>query len=288
MKFVTFTHGGSEMPGVLSNDGARVFPLDGWADLVSFIADYETSGRAVAAGLEKAGGGLPLESVRLQAPIPHPPHDIVCAGMNYIGHAKELAEAMGREYTHPVHPTYFIKRVNRAVAPDGDIPSHIGITQKLDYEAELAVVIGRRCKGVPQRDVPGYIFGYTVANDVTARDLQMERGAQWTLGKTLDGSAPLGPWIVSADEFAFPPLLKISSRVNGEPRQDSNTSDFIFGIDYLISELSQGITLEPGDIIMTGTPSGVGIGLTPPQFLRPGDVVECEIEGIGVLINKVN
>ena len=271
----------------MSADGLRVHPLEGWSALVDFISDYDEKGRAVALELEKKDGGIPLGDVRLEAPIPHPKHGILCAGLNYASHAVEIAKSFGREYKAPEHATYFIKRVDRAVGPGGDIPSHSGITQKLDYEVELAVIIGKLCKNVDKQSAPNYIFGYTVSNDVSARDLQNERGAQWTLGKILDGSAPMGPWIVTRDEIPFPPALRISSRVNREPRQDSNTSDFIFDIPYIISELSQGITLEPGDIIMTGTPSGVGLGLTPPKFLRPGDVVECEIEGIGILKNQV-
>ena len=286
MKFVTFTKNSKELPGVISADGAHVHPLEGWCCLVDFIADYDAKGRGTAEKLAVKGGGIPLADVKLEAPIPHPRNGILCVGLNYVEHAIESAKAVGREYEAPERPAYFIKRVDRAVAPGGEIPSHTGLTEMLDYEVELAVIIGKRCRNVKREDAFAHVFGYTVSNDVSARDLQ--RGyTQWAFGKSLDGSAPMGPWIVTIDEFQSPPSLRVTAKVNGEIRQDSNTNDFIFDIPHLISELSQGITLEPGDIIMTGTPSGVGMGFTPPKFLRPGDVVELEIEGIGVLKNKI-
>jgi len=278
--------GSEELPGVLSADGTRVHPLTGWSRLIDFIADYDKKGRGIAQKLSQKGGGIPLGDVTLEAPIPHPPHDIICVGLNYAAHAMESAKASGQEYKAPERPVYFIKRVNRATPPGGDIPSHSSITQHLDYEVELAVIIGKRCRNVKPQDAFSHIFGYTVSNDISARNIQYD-GIQWSFGKSLDGAAPIGPWIVTIDEFESPPALRVTSKVNGEIRQDSNTSDFIFGIPYLISELSHGITLEPGDIIMTGTPSGVGMGFDPPKFLRDGDVVELEIENIGVLRNTV-
>jgi len=286
MKFVTFTKDGKELPGVITADGARVHPLEGWCTLAGFIADYEPRGRAVAEALAAKDGGYPLADVKLEAPIPHPRNGVLCVGLNYIAHAIESAAAAGNEYKPPERPSYFIKRVNRAVGPDGEIPSHSAITQKLDYEVELTVVIGKTCRNVKREDAFAHVFGYTVGNDISAREIQ--RGYnQWAFGKSLDGSAPMGPWIVTIDEFECPPALRVTSKVNGELRQDSNTNDFIFDIPHLISELSQGITLEPGDVIMTGTPSGVGMGFTPPKFLRAGDVVELEIEGIGKLVNRI-
>ena len=234
--------------------------------------------------LEEAG--IPLDSVKLAAPIPHPRHDILCIGQNYLAHAIESFKFKGLEYQKPSHPVYFTKRVNRAVADGECIPAHADITSQLDYEAELAVVIGKRCDHVKPEDVFAHIFGYTIVNDVSARDLQYAH-SQYAFGKSLDGFAPMGPWIVTADEIPAPPALRIGTRVNGEVRQDSNTGDFIFDIPYMISELSGGIVLEPGDIVITGTPSGVGMGFTPPRFLKSGDVVECEIEKIGTLRNTV-
>ena len=287
MKFITCNHQGKEKPGVLSADGLRVHTLSGYDTLIDFIADYYSEGCAAALQLLKTDGGIPLCDVTLEAPIPHPRHDIICIGLNYTAHAIESFKARGAEYKPLPHPTYFIKRVNRAVKPGGDIPSHSDFTSQLDYEAELAVIIGKRCDHVAKEDVFGHVFGYTVMNDVSARDIQNGYGGQWAFGKSLDGFAPMGPWIVSTDELSSPPALKISARVNGEARQEGNTNDFIFDIPAVVSELSRGIVLEPGDIIMTGTPSGVGMGFNPPKFLRPGDVVECEIEGIGILKNQV-
>jgi 2-keto-4-pentenoate hydratase/2-oxohepta-3-ene-1,7-dioic acid hydratase in catechol pathway len=207
-------------------------------------------------------------------------------GQNYTAHALEGARYAGKEWTKPDWPVYFSKRVDRCVAPGGVIPAHADITSELDYEAELAVIIGKTASKVKPGDVFSHIFGYTVANDVSARDIQHNH-VQYTFGKGLDGFAPMGPWIATVDEFAVPPRLNVKTRVNGEPRQDANTSDFIFDIPRLISELSSGITLEPGDILITGTPAGVGMGFQPPKFLRPGDEIECEIEGIGILRNVV-
>ncbi|MCC8190778.1 MAG: fumarylacetoacetate hydrolase family protein, partial [Planctomycetes bacterium] len=217
---------------------------------------------------------------------PHPPRDLLCVGQNYLEHALETARFKGTEYHQPEYPVIFSKRVIRAVPPEGEIPAHADITAALDYEAELAVVIGKRCDHVRPEEVFAHVFGYTIVNDVSARDIQMNH-VQYTFGKGLDGFAPMGPWIATVDEFAAPPHLNVVTRVNGEVRQNSNTSEFIFDIPRLISELSSGITLLPGDILITGTPSGVGMGFSPPKFLQPGDVVECEIEGIGVLRNVV-
>jgi 2-keto-4-pentenoate hydratase/2-oxohepta-3-ene-1,7-dioic acid hydratase in catechol pathway len=256
--------------------------------LIDLIVRYDDRLEAeLKVGLARAGeDGLPLARVELQAPIPHPRHDILCVGQNYRAHAIESARYEGKEWKQPDWPVYFSKRVDRCVAPDGRIPAHAGITSRLDYEAELAVIVGKTASRVKPGDVFKHIFGYTIANDVSARDIQMNH-VQWIFGKGLDGFAPLGPWIATADEIPAPPRLAIRTRVNGEIRQDSNTGDFIFDIPRLISELSSGITLEPGDILITGTPSGVGMGFNPPKFLKPGDSVECEIEGIGVLRNVV-
>ncbi|MCL2069046.1 MAG: fumarylacetoacetate hydrolase family protein [Oscillospiraceae bacterium] len=271
----------------MCTDGSRIHRLEGYGTLQDFIADYYPNGCVRALELSKKDGGIPLCDVSLEAPIPIPKRDVICIGQNYLAHALESHRAAGTEYKPLERPTYFIKRVSRAVKPGGEIPAHSGLTQKLDYEAELAVIIGKRCTKVAKEDVFPYIFGYTIANDVSARDIQRGYGGQWAFGKSLDGCAPMGPWIVTADELQSPPVLKITARVNGEGRQEGRTDDFIFDIPHIVSELSRGITLMPGDIIMTGTPSGVGMGFDPPKFLRPGDVVECEIEGIGVLRNVV-
>ena len=214
--------------------------------------------------------------------------DVICLGINYMAHAEESArykkEAFGGERPFAV---YFSKRVSEATGTGAEIPSHKELVQDLDYEAELAVIIGKDAKNVPVSEVKNYIFGYTVINDVSARTLQT-RHKQWYFGKSLDGFLPMGPCIVTAEEFPYPPRLSIQSRVNGELRQDSSTELMIFGIDHVVSELSAGMTLKAGTIIATGTPAGVGMGFDPPRFLKPGDVVECSIEGIGTLVNRVS
>ena len=231
---------------------------------------------------------LPVEAVTLQSPIPCPAQDVVCLGINYMAHSDEAekysADAFSTQHQDAI---YFSKRVSRAVPDGGFIEAHTDLVQKLDYECELAVVLGKDAKDVPAGQTKDYVFGYTILNDVSARDVQTAH-KQWYFGKSLDGFTPMGPCIVTADEFdTYPPALPIRSRVNGELRQDSNTKLQIFDIDHVIHELSQGMTLKAGTIIATGTPAGVGMGMDPPQFLHPGDTVQCEIEGIGTLTNTV-
>lgn len=276
MKLVTFLHQGREIPGILERDTVRPLPCASMQALIE-------SGTVP----EPAGEWLPLSMVTLLAPIPHPRQDIICLGINYRDHAEEAARFSGDAFRkeRPI-PIYFSKRVAEAVPPNGWIDSHPGLVEQLDYEAELAVVIGRTAKDVPANQAGEYIFGYTILNDVSARVLQTAH-KQWYFGKGLDGFTPMGPWITTADEVAFPPALAISSKVNGELRQHSNTSLLMTGIAEIIEELSSGITLLPGTIIATGTPAGVGMGFDPPKFLKSGDVVECAIEGIGTLCNTV-
>lgn len=291
MKLANFRDSdGASRLGVLSVSGDRLVPLhEGGLEfpgMIELIAAWSDDLRAAVARLAGGSGGMALDGVRLDAPIPHPRHDIICIGQNYLEHALESCRYKGVEYEKPAHPTYFSKRVDRAVPPDGVIKAHADITDKLDYETELAVVIGRPCDHVKPEDVFDHVFGYTIVNDVSARDLQHAH-VQYTFGKGLDGATPMGPWIVTRDEFRDPPRLDVVTRVNGELRQNSNTDQFIFDIPYLIAELSTGIVLGPGDLLATGTPSGVGLGLQPPRFLKPGDTIESEIEGIGVLRNVV-
>ena len=246
---------------------------------------------AVRAGLALALSAIPsvpLDAVQLQSPIPCPAQDVVCLGINYMAHSDEAekysADAFATQHQDAI---YFSKRVTRAVPDGGFIEAHTDLVKKLDYECELAVVLGRDAKDVPAGQTKDYVFGYTILNDVSARDVQTAH-KQWYFGKSLDGFTPIGPCIVTADEFeAYPPQLGIRSFVNGEKRQDSNTRLQIFDIDHVIHELSQGMTLKAGTIIATGTPAGVGMGMDPPQFLQPGDTVRCEIDGIGSLTNTV-
>ena len=282
MKLVTYLHNGKEAVGVLSEDGTAVHPLP-FPDMNVLI---EAPREQLLAAAEAAKGALPLAAVTLLAPIPRPRQDIICLGMNYRDHLTEAANydsAFAKE--RPV-TVYFSKRVSQAVAPEGFIESHPGLVERLDYEAELAVIIGRTVKNVKAADAADYIFGYTILNDVSARLLQTSH-KQFYFGKSLDGFTPMGPCITTADEIAFPPALTLTTQVNGELRQNSNTELLLNSIAEIIEELSSGMTLLPGTIIATGTPAGVGMGFDPPKFLKPGDVVECSIEGIGTLRNTV-
>jgi 2-keto-4-pentenoate hydratase/2-oxohepta-3-ene-1,7-dioic acid hydratase in catechol pathway len=243
------------------------------------------AGRGIAA---PSGSGRPLDLGQLLPPIATPPSNVMCVGKNYHAHAHEftrsgfdagatVAEAV------PEHPIVFTKPASAISGPFANIPLWPGIADAVDYEAELVVVIGKGGRFIPRREALQHVFGYTIMNDVTARDLQRIH-KQWFLGKAIDGFAPTGPWIVTADEID-PARLRVMSRVNGELRQDANTADLIFDVPTLIETISRSITLQPGDMIATGTPEGVGIGFDPPRFLAEGDVIEVEIEGIGTIRN---
>ena len=276
MKLITYRYSGTESIGILEGETVHPLPVDSMLTLIE-------SGRIPASD----GTPLALADVELLSPIPRPRQDVICLVINYKAHADEAASYDTAFIKEKPIPIYFSKRVCEAVAPGGMIQSHPGLVERLDYEAELAVIIGKTARNVPAADAEQYIFGYTILNDVSARVLQTAH-KQWYFGKSLDGFTPIGPCIVTADEISFPPALPIRARVNGELRQDSTTDLLITGIADIIAELSSGMTLLPGTIIATGTPSGVGMGFDPPKFLKTGDVVECEIEGIGVLRNTVD
>lgn len=295
MKLITFKlkENGTEIIGMLSKDEEKVYPISQFdiiytsmSDMIENISDAEME-------LLKSKDGKEFDQfvfydkIIQVAPIAHPKQDIICLGINYMAHAVESAkykeEAFGGERPFAV---YFSKRVNEAVADGGVVPSYEGMVDSLDYEAELALIIGKDAKNVSEEDAFHYVFGYTIINDISARNLQTAH-KQWYFGKSLDGFTPMGPVIVTADEFENPPHLAIKSYVNGELRQNSNTELLIFGIAHVISELSQGMTLKAGTIISMGTPAGVGMGFTPPRFLKAGDIVECEIQGIGKIKNTI-
>lgn len=285
MKIVTMLNDGQEQVGILSEDGKSVIPANKYADMPDLMAhsDFEELLAISRMGV----AAVPIERVKILAPITEPANDIICLGINYASHDEELPQEYTEEKIQKRDvPVYFSKRVTRCVDPDGAIDGHFDIVSKLDYECELAVIIGKDCKDVSEKEAPDYIFGYTILNDVTARDVQTAH-KQWYFGKSLDHFAPMGPVIVTAEEFAFPPQLTITCRVNGELRQQDNTRNLVHSIAYIISELSHGMTLRCGTIISTGTPAGTGVGMNPPQYLKRVDVVECEIEGIGVLRNTV-
>lgn len=241
-------------------------------------------------GLPKIKQSVDLGEVKLEAPIIRPRRNVFCVGKNYLDHVKEVAKSglgsgSSSSAAAPEYPIFFSKVPESVIGHQASILSHEGLTAQLDYEAELAVIIGKQGRGISKEEALDYVWGYTIINDVSARDLQ-KRHQQWHLAKSLDSFCPMGPWIVSKDEINHQDT-SVKCWVNGELRQDSSTSQFIFDIPTIIATLSTGITLYPGDIIATGTPSGVGIGFSPPKFLKSGDIVTIEIGGIGVLENSV-
>ena len=289
MKLVTFIRNGStnEELGLLR--GERVLPLveagfayDTMNDLILFSTPDERAAMAAA-----EGGELPLASVRLLSPIPRPLQDVLCLGLNYAEHAREASgfssSAFGLELAAPI---FFSKRVGYSQGTDAPIPAHRDLTAQLDYENELAVVLGRDADHVPEEEVYDYIFGYTVLNDVSAREVQT-RHKQWHFGKSLEGFCPMGPCLVTADELPWPPAQRIWTTLNGKLMQDSRTDCLIHSIAEIVSVLSQGMVLRAGTIIATGTPRGVLMGVEGASFLQPGDEVVCSIEGVGALRNTV-
>lgn len=234
-----------------------------------------------------AGEDIDLGELRLLAPIPEPRQDVICLGMNYMDHSAEAAKWGKDDFVKNAgKAVYFSKRAAYIVGPGGEIDPHFDIVDGLDYEAELAVVLGKDAYRVSREDAFDYVLGYSVLNDVSARNLQKAH-KQFYFGKSLDTHTTMGPWIVTRDELPGAPELDIRCFINGEKRQDSNTRYMIFGVAEVIAELSQGMTLKAGTIIAMGTPAGVGMGFEPPKYLACGDVVRCEIDGIGVLENPV-
>lgn len=233
------------------------------------------------------GEAIPLGDVKLLAPIPSPRQDVLCLGMNYNDHSVEAAR-WGKDafIRNEGNAVYFSKRAWRIAGPGDAIDGHFDMVEGLDYEAELAVVLGRDAYNVPMGSAFDYVLGYSVINDVSARNLQKAH-KQFYFGKSLDTHTVMGPWIVTRDELSEPPELSVRCFVNGEKRQDGNTADMIFDIPYIIADLSRGMTLKAGTVIATGTPAGVGMGFDPPRYLSAGDIVRCEIEGIGAIENRV-
>jgi 2-keto-4-pentenoate hydratase/2-oxohepta-3-ene-1,7-dioic acid hydratase in catechol pathway len=282
MRYVRFSHGpGPARPGVI--EGANVRPFDASiGSLEAFIASSPAARAATIAKLEKP---IPLTDVVLRAPL-QPQKNIFCVGRNYLAHAEEGAKAQGIALDLPSVPTFFTKAPTVVADPGEALALDGRLSPQYDWEAELGVVIGTTCKDVSEANAMSMVFGYTCFNDVTARDLQRSH-VQWFKGKSLDHTGPIGPWIVDAADIADPQALDIALRVNGAIKQQSNTSKMIFSIRAVIASLSAGLTLEPGDLIASGTPEGVGYARTPPEFLADGDVMEVEIAGIGILRNAV-
>lgn len=258
------------------------------ADMLSLIA---AGGKALAEAGSlvdgSASGGPRVEEVHLVAPIPVPRRNVVCVGWNYVEHFEEGKSLRDAGQTLPEHPVFFTKGTNAVNGPYDPIPYDPRVSTAIDWEVELAVIVGRRGKNLSEEEAMRHVFGFCVLNDTTARDIQQKKhGGQWWKGKSLDGHAPMGPWIVTADGFDWS-SRRLVSRVNGVVKQDGNTSGMYFKVPRLLAELSLGLTLEPGDILATGTPPGIGHARKPPEYLRPGDVLESEIEGIGTLRNPI-
>jgi 2-keto-4-pentenoate hydratase/2-oxohepta-3-ene-1,7-dioic acid hydratase in catechol pathway len=227
-----------------------------------------------------------LSEIRWHAPIPRPRKNVICLGMNYAEHVREAAGAMKREVRIPTSPVYFTKATTSVIGPFDDVRVDRTATQQVDWEAELGVIIGIGGRNIPRDRALRHVFGYTVINDVSARDLQKQH-LQFFKGKSLDTFCPMGPLVVTADEFGDPQNKAVKLRVNGVAKQNGHTRDMIFPVDAIIESFSKGLTLEPGDVFSTGTPDGVGMGRSPQEWLQDGDVMETEIEGIGVMRNKV-
>ena len=296
MRLVTFTprlrgpqhvglvRGGKEVVDLKHIGGDPPFDP---ADMVTLIAAGDAALQWLRDVAVRAPEATPLAKVALIAPIPRPRKNVFCVGWNYVEHFAEGAKARPHVQEMPTHPAFFTKAPTTVNGPYADVPAHAGTTRKLDWEVELGVIIGKGGVNISEADAMTHVFGYTVVNDVSAREVQRQHGQQWFKGKSLDGHCPMGPWIATADEVADPQDLDIACRVNGVTKQSSNTRHMYFKIPRIIAELSAGLTLEPGDIICTGTPAGVGHARTPPEFMQPGDILETEIAGLGLMRNKV-
>lgn len=293
MKLVTYLDAGQQKVGAVVEGMVIELAEASGADLPATMLELIGAGEAALARVGEAlrapPGGLPLDEVPLLAPIPRPLRNVMCVGWNYAEH---FAEGQGRRGPRgsdemPEYPAFFTKLPSCIVGPGEGVQLDARVSDKLDWEVELAVIIGRSGRDIAPERAMEHVFGYTIANDVSVRDVQRRHGGQWFRGKSMDSHCPLGPWIVTADEITDPQRLHITCKVNGEIKQDSSTEHMVFQIPRLIQELSRGTTLQAGDVLLTGTPPGVGFARTPPEYLKPGDVMDLEIESIGVLSNPV-
>lgn len=287
MKLITYEHTGRTAIGLVVAD--HIVDLSAVAgDMLGLIELGPVALERVNDIAAVASDTIPLADVTLLAPIPEPRRNMMCLGKNYAEHARESNEARGEKVEIPSSfPVIFTKATTSMNGPYADVTIDADVSPEMDYEAELAVIIGRRGKNLHRDEALAYVFGYTILNDVTARDLQTQH-KQFFKGKSLDGCCPTGPWIVTADAIADPHDLVVTCYVNGELRQEGSTADMIFDIPEALAHLSKGMTLLPGDIIATGTPSGVGFAMRPPMFLKPGDVVECTVSEIGTIRNRIS
>lgn len=284
MNLVSFTQHGRTAVGVLRED--HIYDVSEVAPDMNHLIEMGAVGLARVRAAVQAATALSLAEVHLHAPIPRPRRNVMCLGLNYAEHARESYGARGQAAKLPEVPIVFNKATTAVTGPYDSIPYDETVTTEMDWEVELAVIIGRQGKNIPAGEAMSYVFGYTVLNDISARDLQM-RGKQYFKGKSLDGACPMGPVLVTADALPDPHDLRITCRVNGQVKQDSRTKFMIFDIPTTIAYLSLGMSLLPGDIIATGTPDGVGFARTPPEFLQPGDLLESEVEGIGAMCNPI-
>ena len=296
MKFATFSlpHESTTRLGAVVGDrvldvAASVAVGAAPATLLELIQAGPTEWKRVANALRGAQGenfGHSLHDIRLHAPIPCPRKNVICLGLNYMSHAKETAAARGHEAKILEVPVFFTKAPTSVNGPFDPIPWDRSATEQVDWEVELGVIVGIGGKNLARDRSLAHVFGYTAINDVSARDLQTKH-LQWFKGKSLGGFCPMGPFVVTADEFGDPQKKRVSLRVNGIVKQDATTAGMIFPVNVILEFLSRGMSLEPGDIIATGTPEGVGLGRTPPEYLRDGDIVETQVEGIGTMRNKI-
>jgi 2-keto-4-pentenoate hydratase/2-oxohepta-3-ene-1,7-dioic acid hydratase in catechol pathway len=286
MRLASWSWGGQSHIGIVSAQGHEVTALDSSDAAAGVLSLIESMVQGDTLPMAK-GTRLPLSAVQLHAPLRKPQRGIFCVGRNYHAHAAELAGSVFTSNPSEQNqwPIVFTKLAECVVGPHDEVRlPGAAASEQIDYESELAVVIGRGGKNIPASQAMAHVFGYTVVNDVTARDVQM-RHSQWDLGKSFDTFCPMGPWIVTADELQHD-NIRVRGWVNGELRQEGNTKDLIFDIPTLIETCSRGITLMPGDVIATGTPAGVGMGMKPPRYLKAGDVVRVEIDGVGAIENR--
>lgn len=296
MKFVTFAKDGAQRVGLWLDSGvldlALAADLSGEtldaSSMIALIQGGDASLKAARALAAKpvADALVPHASVQLLAPIPRPAKNVFCVGRNYIEHVHEGDRMFQRDPSIPTVPNFFTKTPTTVTGPDAEVRWPSKVTQAFDYEIELGVIIGKTGRDIPAAKAYEHVFGYTIINDVTARDLQRSH-VQWFKGKTLDTTCPMGPWIVDAEEIGDPKALDLTFLLNGEQRQHASTAQMIFDVPAIIESLSAGLTLEAGDVIASGTPSGVGFGMEPKGLLKDGDVMECRISKIGVLKNTV-
>ena len=284
MRLLTFRADGATHVGVVRPDGEEIATIPGAGDMLALI-DAGTDGlQAARAALDGSRSTHRLGDVTVLAPVPMPRGNVIAIGRNYQAHAEESARAAGKAVDPP---TVFTKAVTSITGPYDDITVDGAVTDQVDWEVELGVVVGRGGSGIARARALDHVFGYVAVNDVSARDVQFGWGGQYFKGKSLDGFCPFGPWIVTRDEIADPQALRLQLRVNGQTKQDASTRDMIYPVDAILEWVSKGMTLLPGTVIATGTPDGVGFARTPPEFIRSGDVMEAEVEGIGTLRNRV-